>query len=105
MLVCPNCGNDQFAVIDSRNTSNTTKYLSRRRECLACKHRFSTVEIPQDTYDFLIAKHQYLMAVLLVFSRLPEHTRIALRKKIRSAENELKFAAQEQQKKARDQKE
>ena len=105
MLVCPNCGNDQFTVLDTRNTSKTTIYLSRRRECCNCKHRFATVEIPHDTYDYYVDKHQYLKAILLTFSRLPEHTRNALRNKIRSAENELRFLAQEQQKKASGKKE
>lgn len=42
VLGCPECDGDT-KVIDVRNRG----YAFRRRECLACGHRFSTEEHPQ----------------------------------------------------------
>jgi transcriptional repressor NrdR len=41
-IVCPQCGGDS-RVIDSRPRYGRTQ-RRRRRECLVCQHRFSTVE-------------------------------------------------------------
>jgi len=41
---CPFCGNDDTRVVDSR-LANEGDQLRRRRECLACKDRFSTYEV------------------------------------------------------------
>ena len=43
---CPNCG-EATKVVDSRQD----KYIKRRRECLACGHRFNTYEIPESLLD------------------------------------------------------
>jgi transcriptional repressor NrdR len=40
---CPYCGNRKDSVIDSRISSNGAS-VRRRRECLKCKHRFTTYE-------------------------------------------------------------
>ncbi len=40
---CPACGLEDSKVIDSRPTDNSS--IRRRRECLACKHRFTTYEM------------------------------------------------------------
>lgn len=42
-LDCPACGYRQTAVKDSRGVKNRTR-IRRRRECLACGHRFRTRE-------------------------------------------------------------
>lgn len=41
-IPCPSCGGRQSKVIDSRPVGNTT---TRRRTCLGCKFRYSTVEV------------------------------------------------------------
>ncbi len=38
---CPQCGSDQLTVLDSRPRTDSVR---RRRECLNCGHRFSTME-------------------------------------------------------------
>jgi transcriptional regulator NrdR family protein len=38
---CPYCGNDKTKVVA---TVNTPGRVTRRRECLKCRERFSTVE-------------------------------------------------------------
>lgn len=41
-IPCPNCGSAQSKIIDSRSSKDTT---ARRRECLLCASRYSTVEV------------------------------------------------------------
>jgi len=40
---CPKCGNGKDRVVDSRNIKHGES-IRRRRECLGCKHRFTTYE-------------------------------------------------------------
>ncbi len=40
---CPACGHDEDKVVDSRSTKENSA-VRRRRECLACGHRFTTYE-------------------------------------------------------------
>src|SRR6201985_1841169 len=40
---CPKCGNLEDKVIDSRSAKSGAA-IRRRRECLACEHRFTTYE-------------------------------------------------------------
>jgi transcriptional repressor NrdR len=40
---CPKCGNLEDKVIDSRSAKSGAA-IRRRRECLACQHRFTTYE-------------------------------------------------------------
>lgn len=40
---CPKCSSTETKVIDTRTGKNETS-IRRRRECLNCSHRFSTVE-------------------------------------------------------------
>lgn len=42
MIVCPACKHEDSRVYDSRPFRNT---IRRRRQCLACDHRWSTIEI------------------------------------------------------------
>lgn len=44
-MICPECGQSNDKVIDSR-AANEGKYIRRRRECLCCGKRFTTFEIP-----------------------------------------------------------
>ena len=45
---CPNCGSHDNKVVDSRTNDNSNS-IRRRRECLNCKHRFTTYERLGDT--------------------------------------------------------
>ena len=48
-MKCPKCGGES-EVLETRSTS----YGRRRREkCNFCHHRFSTVEITKEEYEFL----------------------------------------------------
>ncbi len=51
---CPLCGHDDSKVIDSRPTENAS--IRRRRECLACHHRFTTYEFIEQVPLFVIKK-------------------------------------------------
>ena len=47
-MYCPNCGYIDSKVVDSRQ-SEDRKTIRRRRECLKCKHRFTTYERYEET--------------------------------------------------------
>ena len=44
---CPSCGSRDVGVIDSRSWEDLQE-RRRRRECDACGHRWTTVEVPID---------------------------------------------------------
>ena len=46
-MICPVCFSNQIHVVDSRNKGN---FVCRRRECLTCGERFSTVEMLKDEF-------------------------------------------------------
>ncbi|MFN3739476.1 MAG: transcriptional regulator NrdR [Thermodesulfovibrionales bacterium] len=52
---CPFCGNLEDRVIDSR-TSKEGDAIRRRRECLACKKRFTSYERVEDVLPLVIKK-------------------------------------------------
>ena len=47
---CPLC-KGQTIVVDSRPHDNDT---TRRRECLACEYRFTTIEVSREQYQRLL---------------------------------------------------
>ena len=47
-MYCPKCGYIDSKVVDSRQ-SEDRKAIRRRRECLKCKHRFTTYERYEET--------------------------------------------------------
>lgn len=49
---CPACQHPGNEVIDSRARENGTK-ICRRRKCLKCGHRWSTVEVTSDFLETL----------------------------------------------------
>lgn len=53
-MKCPNCGFIDSKVIDSRPTENAA--IRRRRECLACKLRFTTYEVVEAAPLFVLKK-------------------------------------------------
>jgi len=52
---CPYCGNKNDSVIDSRISRNGSS-VRRRRECLKCKHRFTTYEYVESVPLMVIKK-------------------------------------------------
>ena len=53
-MKCPICGFEDSRVVDSRPTENSS--IRRRRECLSCKHRFTTYEFIEKVPLFVIKK-------------------------------------------------
>lgn len=48
---CHLCGSDSVHTIDSRPSKlGTDVVIRRRRECKSCKHRWSTVELMEQTF-------------------------------------------------------
>ncbi|MGK9450324.1 NrdR family transcriptional regulator [Acidithiobacillus caldus] len=56
-MLCPKCGSSKHRVIDSRQYDFGVR---RRRECLECGERFSTVEIRKSEYASLQKKSKLL---------------------------------------------
>ncbi|MFW6154423.1 MAG: transcriptional regulator NrdR [Planctomycetota bacterium] len=54
-MQCPFCGQDSDKVVDSRS-SEGGRVVRRRRQCLACKRRFTTYERIEDTIRITVVK-------------------------------------------------
>ncbi|MBU4377064.1 MAG: transcriptional regulator NrdR [Candidatus Omnitrophica bacterium] len=54
-MKCPYCGTNRDKVIDSRS-SNNSKHIRRRRECLKCRKRFTTYEHVEEMPLMVIKK-------------------------------------------------
>lgn len=52
---CPTCGQDEDRVLDTR-IQKEGEVIRRRRECLQCKTRFTTVETLVLQYPYIIKK-------------------------------------------------
>lgn len=54
-MKCTKCGNAETYVVDSRKAESNTgvEVVRRRRECSACKHRFSTNEAAVEVFAML----------------------------------------------------
>ena len=52
---CPFCKEDQDRVVDSRS-SDTGRIIRRRRQCLACKRRFTTYEKIGESFKLYVVK-------------------------------------------------
>ena len=50
---CPNCGNDELKVLDSRAQPDSIK---RRRSCILCSYRFTTFERIEKRYPMIRKK-------------------------------------------------
>ena len=46
-MKCPMCGSDNTVTVDSRSNSDN---IIRRKKCLTCNHRWSTIEIDKDQW-------------------------------------------------------
>lgn len=60
-MICPKCKSDQLNVIDSRPTENHTR---RRRQCVICGARVSTVEISAEEYKKMTQRLYQLESIL-----------------------------------------
>lgn len=59
---CPNCdaGKDQVRTKDVREFVHeelSFPFVQRRRLCLACDHKFVTIEIQKELYEALCEEH------------------------------------------------
>jgi len=52
-LICPSCRKSETRVVDSRDDENVVR---RRRECLDCRHRFTTYERMEAPRLFVVKK-------------------------------------------------
>ena len=52
-LICPTCRKSETRVVDSRDDENVVR---RRRECLACKARFTTYERMEAPRQYVVKK-------------------------------------------------
>jgi len=52
-LICPTCRKSETRVVDSRDDESVVR---RRRECLSCKHRFTTYERMETPRLFVVKK-------------------------------------------------
>jgi transcriptional regulator NrdR family protein len=58
---CPKCGSNQVYVVDSRPEKT---FFKRRRECMFCGERFSTVEIKAEDYKRLVNIEETLLRLV-----------------------------------------
>lgn len=54
-MQCPFCGQDNDKVIDSRGAEGG-RVVRRRRECIACKRRYTTYERPEESIRLTVVK-------------------------------------------------
>ncbi len=54
-MKCPICGYPESRVVDSR-PANDMSSIRRRRECLSCKHRFTTYEVIETVHPLVIKR-------------------------------------------------
>lgn len=54
-MKCPVCGCTESKVVDSRPAADLSN-IRRRRECLACKHRFTTYEVIETVHPVVIKR-------------------------------------------------
>lgn len=66
-MICPSCQKSETRVVDSRDDETVVR---RRRECLACRHRFTTYERMEAPRLFVVKKdgrrEQYNREKLLI---------------------------------------
>ena len=61
---CPRCGKSAVRVLESRKAQHGQR---RRKQCEKCKHRFTTYEIPSETYvkyEHFLLLHQQLSELI-----------------------------------------
>jgi hypothetical protein len=82
-MECPNCGNRESAVKDSRSAKTT---IRRRRQCQSCHHRWTTIEAAID--DTASTTQQELVAKLAKIKELSEQiSNLKIQNSVLGAEN------------------
>lgn len=78
-MKCPVCGHPKSNVVDSR-PSNDLSSIRRRRECISCRHRFTTYEvieaetpvvIKRDGSKELFDKNKLLVGIIKACEKRP----------------------------------
>jgi transposase-like protein len=59
--LCPECGHDKISTIDSRKDKG--EWRRRRKRCEACRHRWSTLEIPESELANLLSCREMLQHI------------------------------------------
>jgi transcriptional regulator NrdR family protein len=62
---CPKCDSTNVYVVDSRPL---VEFVSRRRHCKDCGHRFNTVEITQEEFTLLTRLQDKIQQIRKVLS-------------------------------------
>lgn len=57
-MMCPRCGEEENKTIDSRSMG---PHRYRTRECVSCKYRWKTVEMPRKEYEKIIKEAIHAM--------------------------------------------
>lgn len=89
---CPVCYG-ATRVKDTRPSNSDRHALRRRRKCLACEHRFTTLEILADKLDETQGKIRDRADLLDRYMGLDASGRAAVRNMISSIENAMKRGA------------
>ena len=69
-MQCPFCGQDNDKVIDSRSAEGG-RVVRRRRECIACKRRYTTYERPEESIRLTVVKVDAERNLLYVRGAIP----------------------------------
>ena len=59
-MICPGCCYPKSLVLETRERV----YKCRRRECVSCGHRWSTVEVDKADYKAMVKKLELLNSLL-----------------------------------------
>jgi transcriptional repressor NrdR len=99
-MICPKCGTLEDKVVDSRLSKNG-RSIRRRRECIACEHRFTTYEeiervelriLKSDESSEPFDKHKILNGMIKACYRRPV-SRERLEDAVEEIVNELEAAS------------
>lgn len=70
---CPSCARLGSRVVDSRPYEAMPQWRRRRRACVTCGHRWSTVEVPLSMFEGLGRLRGEVEAVQLSIDRLQSY--------------------------------
>lgn len=69
-MICPKCKKGLTTCIDSRPSKETA--IRRRRKCIDCGYRFTTIEVRAEEYEEQKLKASYVMTMLLDAQKVAE---------------------------------
>ncbi|MFJ5716551.1 hypothetical protein [Neobacillus sp. NPDC093127] len=64
-MICPKCKESHLRTVNSRNVKDTKR---RRRECVSCGHRFTTIEVEEPVAGYYETLLQRVRELEHVFS-------------------------------------